>query len=432
MPLKNIAELSTNNIRKKALEALNSALVSITPRKAVRDHVQTLSDTISESSRMHVFGFGKAVAGMYSGFREVFESNIENAVIIVPADEESKPEFPELQVLRGTHPFPSEQSLESSIHLVNELEKCRPGDTPVFLISGGGSSLFEIPAGNFTIEEISQISECIMDNDASIDELNRVRITLSSVKGGKLLKHIHSEHTYAFYISDVMSNDLHYIASGPLVQYDETGSTSVFQKYASCFSAELNSKLQAERKEAPSATQVHNSIVLSNRDFVSFLERKLETEKPVLNLGYTLRGDVNQLAKNIMSRLRNEHGRRKSDFWFAGAGESSVRVSGSGKGGRNQELCLHILASLRQDEKILFVSAGTDGIDGNSIAMGGIVDHETLEDSGVNEMQEYIDRNDSYTFLSEHNGAIISGRTGNNVSDVMLGHYAMWSDKSQV
>lgn len=431
MPLRNIAELSTNNIRKKGLEALNSALVSITPAKAMSENLQQLRNTVQSGSRLRVFGFGKAAQSMYSGLRESFEGNIESAVIIIPSDDESKSVFPELQVLRGTHPFPSEQTVESSIRLVRELDKCRNDDIVVFIISGGGSSLFEIPADNFTIEEISRISRCIMDNDASIDELNRVRIALSSVKGGKLVSHIHSGKVFAYYISDVLSNDLHYISSGPLIPYNEDDE-GIFEKFSGCLGKEISSRLKRRPGNIDSRAQINNRIVLSNENFVSFFERKLETRDPVLNLGHTLKGDVEQLSRSILSRLRSEYGHRKTDFWFAGAGESTVKVHGDGKGGRNQELCLRILGNLRQEEKIMFISAGTDGIDGNSNAMGGIVDHETLEDSSVNEMQEYLDRNDSNTFLEEHNGAIISGRTGNNVSDVVIGHFGLWSNRTQV
>ncbi len=430
MPLRNASELSTNSLRRKALEALNSALISLNPRSAVKERAQYIFQSLTEESEVHVFGFGKAAETMYLGLRDVFSGSIASAHLIIPEDEEFTSEFPELVVLRGTHPFPSDSTAESSREILKEIEKCSAGDTVIFLISGGGSALFEVPGGNLDISDVARVTECVMEHGASIDELNKIRIAISSVKGGKLLGHLKAENNHSLYISDVISNDLHYIASGPLVPYSRSPEDGeVFSRFGQCFSDSVKAVISKNENGSVPDVKVDNRIVLSNENFVSFLARKLESDRGVLNLGHTLNGDVEQLSRTIMSRLRSEAGRRRTDFWFVGAGEPTVNVKGDGKGGRNQEMCLHILSDLRPDEKVLFISAGTDGIDGNSPAMGGIVDQETLEDSSINEMEEYLDRNDSYSFLSEHNGAIMSGRTGNNVSDVILGHYATWSGR---
>lgn len=430
MPLKNMGELCSNNLRKKALDALNTALVSLTPRSAVAEQIKTLLKDLDLNGNIKVFGFGKAAESMYSGLRDVMGDSIEKSFLIVPEDEEFKSEFPELTLLRGTHPFPSELTLESSMKLLEELKKCGSEDQIIFLISGGGSSLFEIPVKGISIKEMAEITRSIMDNGASIDELNRIRISLSSVKGGKLLNHLKQNRIFAFYISDVFTNDLHFLASGPLIPYkQEEADLETFRKFEKFLKGH---DLKETTEKQSSQIKVANRIVLSNEDFVTFIERKLPADRGVLNLGHTLHGEVETLAKKILSSLRNEEARGRNDFWFVGAGESTVNVKGDGKGGRNQELCLRVLRNIKPEEKILFVSAGTDGIDGNSPAMGGIVDSETLQDSGTNEMEEYLYRNDSFTFLSEHNGALISGRTGNNVSDVILGHYEVSRTKYQV
>ncbi len=430
MPVRNLSELATNSLRRKALEALNTSLISMSPKNVLKDASTSLFKEIPEGSSVKVFGIGKAAETMYQGFREVFSSRISSAFLIIPEDEEFKSQFPELTVLRGTHPLPSELTLKSSTAVLEELKKCSESDTVVFLISGGGSSLFEVPEEGLSIGDIANTAKCVMDSGASISELNTIRIAMSAVKGGKLLDCIKSGKIYALYISDVISNDLHFIASGPLIPYSWTGeSDSVVEKYRKCIGGNAGNAIARAGKVERKDDKTDNRIVLSNENFVNFISLKLETDKKVLNLGHTLQGDVEQLSKSILSRLRAEAQKRKSDFWFVGAGESTVNVRGNGEGGRNQELCLHVLRNLRPEEKVLFISAGTDGIDGQSPAMGGVVDHETLEDSSVDEMVEYIDRNDSYTFLSEHNGAIISGRTGNNVSDIMLGHYATWNNR---
>jgi glycerate 2-kinase len=150
---------------------------------------------------------------------------------------------------------------------------------------------------------------------------------------------------------------------------------------------------------------------------VDFIYSELDGEK--INLGSYINGDVKTVSYNIVNILRNLFEIKGKPFWFVCGGETTVNVTGNGYGGRNQELAVRMMENMDKKEEFLFISIGTDGIDGKSTAAGGIVDNSTK----IENLETYIDNNDTYTALSQSNGAIITGRTGNNVSDIMLGYY---------
>ncbi len=421
MIIKNFDYLSTSALRHKALMVLNTILEENSPSEAIARRKMDILERVPEDSPVRVFGFGKASYSMYIGLRKLLDGRIVEGTIIVPEDEMTVESFSELQILRATHPFPSESTLSSSLTLVKRIESCSKRDVAIFLISGGGSSLFEIPTGNFSIEDLRKITKCVMDSGASIDELNRIRIALSSVKGGKLLEKIRSRDVVALYISDVVSNDLRYVSSGPLIP-QSVDLTDLRKRYGKCF-ANIDGKKLGVVTSRHNDKKLTNIIVLSNRDLVRAAISHLG-EDNTLNLGYTLGGDVKNLAEHIIRELRKNLRKFRHGFWFVGAGEPTVHVKGTGRGGRNQELCLHVLKKILPGEDIVFLSAGTDGIDGNSDAMGGIVDRSTLLDSSLEEIEKFLRNNDSYGFLSSHRGAIMTGRTGNNVSDVFIGYFS--------
>lgn len=416
MIIKNFDELSLNNDRKYVLEILDRSLRNLDPAR-VMERVASERFPPGLKDQFYVYGIGKASQSMYSGLRSGLGDRIKKAIILIPQDEDCRLRFSELLVLRGSHPFPSPESVKSTEEIIEDLQRRMGSDHVIFLISGGGSALFELPEEGLSVNDIASTTKCVMNLGADIMELNSIRILMSRVKGGKTLDHVVSDSIDAFYISDVLGNDLRFIASGPLVR-SHFDHEKVLKKFSQCLKKGFrptidNSSLKQER--------VRNTIILSNRDFVDFIRREIGEDR-CLDLGTEISGDVETASINIMGILR-EASKTRKDVWFAGAGETTVTVKGSGKGGRNQELCLHILRNLQDTEDIVFVSAGTDGIDGASPAMGGIVDRQTLDESSVHEIEETIENNDSYTFLSKHHGSIMTGRTGNNVSDVMFGRF---------
>lgn len=428
MIVQNFDEIAISPKRKEALEVLSGAFDRLSPEDAVRRAAESIKDKISMHPRISVIGFGKASYQMFRGIREFILPNLRYAGIIVPQNTRIPESFPELEILEGTHPMVSEKSVKSSEHLLEKVGRLEGDDLVIVLISGGGSALFEVPEDLVTADGIAKITNCMMRANCDIYELNTVRTALSKVKGGKLAKILYPAKIISFIISDVVGNDLRIIASGPLVWRKKfiLDIEGVLKKFSdNCDLKSIEDLMMFPPDDEVYFERVKNNIILANEDFVSFIEESLSRlNNDVVNLGTNIQGEVREVARTMSSIIREVAGIKQGPFWFVAGGETTVNVTGTGSGGRNQELCLHFMNEMRDDEEFLFMSAGTDGIDGQSDAMGGIVDSYTKKIAVNLDLDKLLENNDSYNALKKCSGTIMTGRTGNNVSDVIIGFYS--------
>ncbi|EQD37382.1 glycerate kinase, partial [mine drainage metagenome] len=392
------------------------------PQRVIQHFETELLAFTRQSREVTVLGFGKAAIKMFQGVSGVLGKKIAKAAIIIPEDESPHP-IDKVDILHGTHPYPTRMSEESSRRLI-EIAQDSTGSDLIFLVSGGGSAIFEVPADPFTIEQISTVSKCMMNNGADINELNCVRFAMSDVKGGKLAAKFRDRRILALYISDVPYDDLAYIASGPLVSAGGHCDPAKVLLNTGC-SGILGDNVTLSYSEPVIPKDLRNLLVLRNYDFVSLISNLLRSDGcDVVDLGSNMRGDVSLFVQELISILRSTARIRNRGFWFVGGGETTVIVHGNGKGGRSQAAALHLLRSMRSDEDFIFLAAGTDGIDGQSPAMGAIVDSEVRSRVGNEEIDLYLRNDDSYTLLSRTGCSIMTGRTGNNVSDIFFGYYS--------
>lgn len=424
MIVENLEKVGNSRRRKDILTRIPAMFERLNPERLCEKYANSLLDG---GGRTLVIGFGKAAIGMYRGVRNALKGNITSAWIIIPEDEKYDEDFEELSVLRGTHPITGHLTEESSRKVLSGIGKLTERDIVIVLISGGGSALFEVPVPGVTIDDVAEISKCLMDSDANIYELNTFRKFYSTVKGGKLAELLRPAKVYGLIVSDVFGDDLSMIASGPLTHSYESEKDldSITEKFGgSCqLLRDIRSKADTHSIQSGVFTNVKTELVLRNRDFVEELRTIISsTGFDCISLGSDINGDVTRVAETLAEVLEDLYSVKKNGFWFAFGGETTVTVSGSGHGGRNQELALRMLKKLRGRD-FLFMSIGTDGIDGKSPAMGAIVDNELAERLNDDEISEYLSRSDSYTLLSGYDSAIITGRTGTNVSDVALGYY---------
>jgi glycerate 2-kinase len=418
MKIANMEEIGGTDRRRYILEIIEKVMNELTPENAIKGNFHA---DISKYDKIYVMGFGKAAYSMYRGIRDYIIKKLCYAGIIIPEDENPEFQFPELEILKGTHPYVSQLTVDSSVKLLSGVRNASKNDLIIVLISGGGSSLFEIPEPGIGINEIMEASREIMNNDGDIYTLNRIRSMLSSVKGGKLAKILYPASIVSYIISDVIYDDMGIIASGPLVKPQQPGNISgIIDTYVSDknLASILKGRIVSGNLEDKYYSSIENHIILRNNDFVSTIFSRIEGEK--INLGSNINGDVNQVSSDILSILRNVYSLKGMGFWFVCGGETTVNVHGNGSGGRNQELVLRLLKGMKPGEEYTFCSMGTDGIDGKSNAAGGIVDQDTR----IPELDRYLQDNDSSTALSLCHGAIVTGRTGNNVSDIIAGYYS--------
>jgi glycerate 2-kinase len=415
--LKNLREFRTGEKRNEILEALDYAFTSNSPELRVKSYLDKIGG-LSASGKIIVIGFGKAARGMYEGVRLGLGSKIKSAHLIIPytPGQEIKPPF-----LPGNHPLPSFQSLSSSAVIMDSLKDLTNDDLLIVLISGGGSSLFEVLREGVELEQYNNTVRCLMKSGATIREINSIRYLFSETKGGGLLKYTNGSRVVGIIISDVPGDELGTIASGPTAYPPEQ---SFIRRTARKFGRKCNippiSRVVGNEPKGAS-----NHIILRNSDFVKSVEEKLRVNgSEVLSLGSEIEGSTIEVSKRIAAEMREHYKIVKEPFFVVGGGETSVEVAGNGRGGRNLELCLRFLLEMGKEEYFTFGSFGTDGLDGSSGAMGAIVDNQSSGSLDKGFIREMLSGSESLTPLRMTGDVIFTGPTGTNVADVFIGYYA--------
>ena len=293
-------------------------------------------------------------------------------------------------------------------------------DTVLFLLSGGGSALFEKPLVSGA--ELGDITQQLLAKGADIVEINTIRKRLSAVKGGKFAKHCEPAHIEAIILSDIIGDPLDMIASGPA--YPDSSTCEQALKIADKYGLKLSERARCLlEKETPKELASITSTVIGN---VKELCRATMNE--CKSLGYEpvfLTDCLNieaRAAGAMLSNIARSHSMIHKKMAFIAGGETIVHLSGKGKGGRNQELALGAAAGISGLRHVAVFSVGSDGTDGPTDAAGGYVDGETLSAAAAKglSIERSLRENDSYTLLKALGGLIITGPTGTNVNDVAV------------
>jgi glycerate-2-kinase len=284
------------------------------------------------------------------------------------------------------------------------------------LVCGGGSAMLVYP--NIPLKKYIQVNQELLKSGANIYEMNTIRKHLDLVKGGGLLKILYPAKVISFIFSDVPGNDLSFIASGPTVK-DKTNiatALKIIKKY------KLKSVKKEDLIETPKEEKyfknVRNILALSNLTALKAMKEKAESlGLKAKILTDNLKGDVKDVAKFLFQKIKKS----KEKILIAG-GETTVKVKGKGKGGRNQELVLWFLKTLTYaDSNFLIVSLNSDGWDNTEFA-GAIGDKITLEKAEKLKLDidKFLENNDSFHFFKKTKDGIITGRLPINVADLIL------------
>ena len=399
--------------REMVIEALESAITSVHPDTVIPENVEYHGNILiiggndfMLEGRLAVFGMGKASYHMALALHRVLGDRIDMGIVNSIKEER----VGNIQVVRASHPFPDEMTVENTRKAVEMAETLENNDVAIVLISGGGSSMFCLPPDDVSINEIREISEEMMKKGADIWELNTVRRSISMVKGGGFTKYLRPAKVISLIISDVVDNHLPSIASGPTVStgFEGVEAERILKRYGLWDRvSESVRKAIMERKEGESADL--NLIIADNRRAVNHASVVLASHGIDHRIRYGMKGGVDELAKDVV----------KERMPVLMGGESTSKVVGNGKGGRNQEL---VLRAMMKGFKGTMASIGTDGIDGNSRYAGAIADGYTYEkmlDMGINP-EDFLKNSDSSSFFERVGGAIYTGYTGTNVADVII------------
>jgi len=392
---------------------------------------------LNEFEKIYLLGTGKASSAMAQALEELLGTRITKGLITTKYGHGLPLKFTE--VIEAGHPLPDSKGLEGAKKMKELLLQTGPKDLVLFLVSGGGSALLPLPVDGVTLEEKQKLTQLLLACGADIKEINIIRKHLSQIKGGWMARWAYPSTLITFILSDVVSDPLDMIASGPTVPDPSTFEEAweILEKYdliEKVPSSIRNHLLRGKEKkvnETPKPgdevfKKIFNLIIGSN--LLALLEAEREAKKKgfhTLILSSSIVGETQEVARFHGAIAREvvftDHPIPKPACILSG-GETTVTLRGNGVGGRNQEFCLAGAFEIEGVEKVVILSGGTDGTDGPTDAAGAISDHTTLQRARAVGLdpKTYLRNNDSYHFFEKLGDLLITGPTRTNVMDVRI------------
>ena len=401
-------------LRRDADAIIRSSLNAVLPDEAVR---RALNAFAPKGGRVLLVAAGKAAWQMAHAAVEAL-GRVDGGVVVTKYGH-VKGEIPGVTCCEAGHPVPDENSFAATEKALTLVQGLTAEDTVLFLLSGGGSALFERPL--LPGEELQDITSQLLASGADIVEMNTIRKRLSAVKGGRFAQACAPAEVFSIVLSDILGDPLDMIASGPAVPDTSTcaQALAIAEKYHLNLSERAKTLLQQETPKA--LDNVTTRITGSVRELCTAAAnacRELGYE-PIL-LTDQLCCEAREAGSFLGSIVRPHTGHGKKLAYIAG-GETVVHLTGRGLGGRNQELALAAAPAIAGRNAAVF-SVGSDGTDGPTDAAGGYVDGEALAaltEKGWN-VFDTLQHNDAYHALRAVEGLIMTGATGTNVNDVAV------------
>ncbi|TFF87372.1 MAG: glycerate kinase [Promethearchaeota archaeon] len=468
MIIKNYDELVSDNLenktrelRKIGLKTLELAINAVKPSHLLRKSVNIYNQqicikekpyNIEKEAIIYIIGAGKATAEMAASLELLLnEANHTSYKGIINIPEGLSVENLELsskiKIVHARHPVPNLKGVEGTKQMLKLIEQAKARDLVFCLISGGGSALLPLPKEGIPLKDLQKLNSLLLSSGANIHEINAIRKHISYIKGGnlaKVLRQLSEAPLISLIISDVIGDDLDSIASGPTVPDSTTfqDSLSVLKKYnlwekiPPSVSKTINKGLSHELQETPKPgdpcfKKVHNYLIGSVTDAVEAVQSHLQVKDfHTTYFSNEIKGEAKKFGQFLSQFLRErskhiegtDSERRKV---YIGSGELTVTLHGNGVGGRNQEMLLSFIDALPRKDinfRFLVLGANLDGIEGNSEAMGALVDNEIVNETYKQEIDtsKYLRNNDSNRFFQKVHSPILTGYTGCNVNDLLL------------
>ncbi|MFL6275966.1 MAG: glycerate kinase [Blastocatellia bacterium] len=387
----------------------------------------------SHFSEVILIGLGKASLQMGQAVESLLGDHLTRGLLVT---NRRAPLSLKSEVIVAGHPVPDAESMRAGKRALELLSNSLADSLVIFLISGGGSSLLEVPISDeITLEDLQQLNQILVNCGATIEEMNVVRKHFSAIKGGKLRKWMRANRALALLVSDVNSGDIKTLASNPLLPEEE--SAEQFQAIAEKYQLPdklpqlfqplvLSSSPAGPRLNENHEVHIDTMLLAENQDVVKAAE-------PVAQrLGYRVWFDraydeetVEKTATRLIAavvELRQAY--PKDKLCVVSGGEVSCKIKGRGFGGRNQEFALHCVLKLKEvlATESLVLSCGTDGIDGRSIAVGALAKASPTKDDWPMESRlvSYFEASDTASWFNESGGLLVTGPTGNNLRDLRI------------
>ena len=400
-------------LRKDADYIISCAIEEALPDSAVKKALQSFP---SVEGKIVLVAIGKAAWQMAAAAYNELGDRISGGVVVTKYDHK-KGDIGNLEIIEAGHPVPDENSYLGTGKAIECVEALGEKDMVLFLVSGGGSALFEKPLIPYS--QMENLTSELLASGASITEMNTIRKRMSAVKGGKFALLCKPAKVFSIVLSDIIGDPLDMIASGPAYPDSSTKeeAKAIVKKYGLTVTPEMEKLLEEETPK--SLDNVTTLVTGSVKELCASASRSAE------KLGYrpiVLTSCLSCIAREAGSFLASiaQHWKdTKESVAFILGGETVVKLTGKGLGGRNQELALAAAPLLSSVPDAAVFSVGSDGTDGPTDAAGGYVDTTTLSELEENgfDVSAVLQDNDAYHALKACGSLVMTGPTGTNVND---------------
>ncbi|HEY1303067.1 MAG TPA: DUF4147 domain-containing protein [Vicinamibacterales bacterium] len=416
-----------------AIDAVNAGGLV---RRALAD--ADIADALARAAAVDVIAAGKAASTMITVFAADVKVRISTLIGIGPRRAAGDSPLPPHTVWYDAgHPLPDVGSVAGARRAMDVASVSPQNHLIVVLLSGGGSALMALPADGLTLEDKQKTARTLMEAGADIYELNTVRKHLSAIKGGQLAAAAQAR-VLTLAISDVVGDDLSVIASGPTVPDDSTFAAALDvltrrggqTRYPEAVVRRLRDGAAGWIPDTPASGDSRLSratarVIGAQRGAVDGARRAAESLGfHVSVVAEPVTGEARIAARQHVERAQRAIASLPRPACVIASGETTVTVSGSGKGGRNQEFAFAMAQAIGPlGPRVAAASIGTDGIDGPTDAAGAVVDASTFERAraaGIAEPERYLTDNNTYAFFDRLGDLIRTGPTGTNVGDLQV------------
>lgn len=408
------------------VELFLAGVAAVEPARCVRDHLERDDALLAGGiafgpGRLLVVAFGKAAPAMTRGLVETSGRRVDDGVVVTHAAAEAP-----LPLVVAGHPLPDAGSVRGGREALRIAAAAGPADLLVVLVSGGGSSLLEVPAGALDLDDLVATNRALLRSGADIVEINAVRKHLSAVKGGRLAEAARRCRLLTLVLSDVVGDPLDVIASGPTVPDPTTYADALEVLERRRIAEEVPAAVVAHLRDGAAGRVPETPKEAHPRHVLRIVGNGAQAAEAVVAAARE-RGLIAEVVSTTLVGEAREVGPSAAAARVPGvdvlvwAGETTVTVRGDGRGGRNQEAALAAALAI-EGTGTTFLAAGTDGIDGPTDAAGAVVDGGTVPRGSAAGLDawDHLARNDAYPYLAATGDLLVTGPTGTNVADLWI------------
>ncbi|MCY3800338.1 MAG: glycerate kinase [Chloroflexi bacterium] len=433
-------------MRQTILDIAGAAVSAVEPHQAVMRRVSLEGSRLLAGGgdydldafeRVVVVGAGKASAPMAVAVEDILGDRIDSGVVVVKDGHAETTRT--IEIVEAGHPEPDRRGEAGARKLLDLVKGAGPDALVIALMSGGGSALLPLYPQGVGLDDMRELTRLLLRCGATIGEINTVRKHLSLIQGGRLAQVAGGAGILALLVSDVVGNPLDIIASGPTTADTSTyeDALGVLRKYDISADAPPGPMQRLRRGAAgeiqetpkpgdPALRRVRHVIVADNDASATAAAKAAHAAGFDSQLVTThMEGEAREVARLLAGVAKDLVFRKRPippPACLIFGGETTVTVSGSGKGGRNQEMALAAAIALQGIPNIAVLCLGTDGNDGPTDAAGGLIDGDTIARGEARGMdaRSYLADNNSYEFLSAAGDLVVTGPTRTNVNDLAL------------